>query len=346
MGVATRLASCYPRQFYIDIRTRAISLTHNQLACFLSEHAKDILVCLCYSGDIQQYITYVLSKRGGLNIVSFSACLAREENGLLRKEEILMGEHKVVVITGGGEGIGESVTRRMAQDGYAVAILDYNINKAEALATDLRNLGFNVQAIYCDVSNPRDVDSAFDKVMEIFNRIDVLIHNAGMGGYLPWLDASLADWRKMFATNCTAVFLCGQRAAKEMVDSGIKGKIIITLSQASHTQDRDAVLYSVSKWGARGLMRNMAAALSSYGITVNGVCPGTVWTPMMEGFCKEHVDSGAGTKEQYLEFIKELYPLGRMQTGDDIAAMYSFLIREGHSISGQSLLVAGGIAFA
>jgi meso-butanediol dehydrogenase/(S,S)-butanediol dehydrogenase/diacetyl reductase len=256
-----------------------------------------------------------------------------------------MGENKVAVITGGGDGIGASVTRRMAQDGYALAILDYNINKAEALAANLRDSGHNAQAIYYDVSNHREVNAAFNKVMEVFNRIDVLAHNAGMGGYLPWLEAPLVDWKKMRATNCTAVFLCGQRAAKEMVGSGIKGKIIITLSQASHTQDRDAVLYSASKWGARGLMRTMAAALSPYGITVNGVCPGTVWTPMMEGFCKEYVDSGAGTEEQYIEFIEGLYPLGRMQTGDDIAAMYSFLIREGHSISGQSVLVAGGIAF-
>lgn len=253
---------------------------------------------------------------------------------------------KTAVITGGAGGIGANISRRMVEDGLAIAILDRDIKKAEALAGDLRVQGGEAIAIYCDVSNPEAVNSAFDQVMETYGKIDVLANNAGLGGYMPWMDAPLDDWRKMFSVNCDGVFLCVQRAAREMVNAGIKGKIIITLSQASFTQDTDAVLYSASKWAARGFMRNAAAALACYGITVNGVCPGTVWTDMMEGFCDEFLASGSGTKEEYIRIIESKYPLGRIQTGDDIAAMYSFLVREGHHITGQSLLVAGGIAFA
>lgn len=257
-----------------------------------------------------------------------------------------METKKIAVVTGGGDGIGADITRRMVRDGFAVAILDIGMEKAEELERELRAQGADAVAIACDVSQQQDVGAAFDQIMKVYGRIDVLVNNAGVGGYLPWMEASLEDWRRMYAVNCDGVFLCVQRAAKEMVATDIRGKIIITLSQASFTQDEDAVLYAASKWGARGFMRNAALALAPYGITVNGVCPGTVWTPMMDGFCEEYVAAGKGTKEEYVKLIEGKYPLGRMQTGDDIAGMVSFVVREGHHITGQSLLVAGGIAFA
>ncbi len=254
---------------------------------------------------------------------------------------------KVAVVTGGGGGIGAAISEIMAKDGFSVAILDRDLDAAEALARELNAKGGNSRAFLCDISSPKDIDSAFDSIMDYYGRIDVLANNAGAGGYLSWMDMTMEQWHRLFSVNCSGAFLCIQRAAKEMIRLQIKGKIILTLSQASFTQDEDIVVpYCTSKWGARGLMRSAAAALAPHGITVNGVCPGTVWTPMMEGFCMEYVDSGSGTREDYIKFIERKYPTGRLQTAEDIAAMYSFLVREGHHITGQSLLVAGGIAFS
>lgn len=254
---------------------------------------------------------------------------------------------KIAVVTGGGGGIGAAISTLLAKDGFSIAILDRDLETAEHLARKLNSNGENSKAFLCDVSKPEDIETAFDNIIDYYGRIDVLANNAGAGGYLAWEDMTMEQWHRLFSVNCSGAFLCIQRAAKEMIRLSIKGKIIITLSQASFTQDESIVVpYCTSKWAARGLMRSAAAALAPYGITVNGVCPGTVWTPMMEGFCKEFVDSGSGTREEYIRFIESKYPTGRLQTGDEIASMYSFLVREGHHISGQSLLVAGGIAFS
>jgi len=259
---------------------------------------------------------------------------------------MLNKEKKVAVVTGGADGIGACIARRMAKDGFSLAILDINEKKASALVDEIIGNGGDARAFYCDVSNDKDVEAAFDAIMDTFGRIDVLANNAGLGGYLNWMDMSMESFQKLFAVNCDAVFLCVRRAAKEMIEAGIKGKIIITLSQAAFTQDEVIVTpYCITKWTARGFMRSAAEALRPYGITVNGVCPGTVWTPMMDGFCEEYLSTGAGTKEDYIKFIESKYPTGRMQTGEDIAAMYSFLVKYGHNINGQALLVAGGIAF-
>lgn len=254
---------------------------------------------------------------------------------------------RVAVVTGGADGIGASISCRMAQDGYTVAILDFNRPQSQALVDKLRSSGGEASAFYCDLSVPQEIETAFDQIMATYGRVDVLVNNAGVGGYLPWLDMTLEQWHRLTQVNCDAVFLCVQRAAKEMVAGKIAGKILVILSEAALNQDEDIVVpYGTSKWCARGIMRSAAAALLPYGITVNGICPGTVWTPMMEGFCNEYVDSGAGTREAYIKFIESKYPTGRLQTGEDIAAACSFLIREGHNINGQSLLVAGGIVYS
>jgi NAD(P)-dependent dehydrogenase (short-subunit alcohol dehydrogenase family) len=259
-----------------------------------------------------------------------------------------MGNYqKTAVVTGGAAGIGKRISEKLAAAGYAVAIFDRDGRTAETLARELERNGFSAKGLRCDVSSPDDIEKAFDAVILDYGRIDVLANNAGVGGYLPWLEADRASLEKMLSVNCTGAFLCVQRAAKEMIRFGTKGKIILTLSQASYTQDEgDVIPYCMSKWGERGLMRSAAAALSQYGISVNGVCPGTVWTPMMEGFCKEYIGAGRGTREEFIGFIESKYPMGRMQTADDIADMYMFLIEKSQNISGQAILVSGGIAFS
>lgn len=253
-------------------------------------------------------------------------------------------EGKIAVVTGGANGIGRSICRQLALDGFSVAILDRDGDSALAQIEQLQELGADGAAFLCDLSQPEQIQAAFDQVMARFGRIDALVNNAGVGGYLSWMEMSMEQWHRFTRVNCDAPFLCIQRTAQEMVRQNIQGRIVIVLSQAAMNQDEDIVTpYGTSKWCARWLMRSAAAALKPYGILVNGVCPGTVWTPMMERFCQEYVASGSGTREDYLKFIQGLYPTGRLQTGEDIAAACSFLIQHSGRITGQSLLVAGGI---
>lgn len=254
---------------------------------------------------------------------------------------------EVAVVTGGAAGIGAAVCRRMAVDGYAVAIVDRDGERAAQVADAIRASGGEAEAFVCDLSVPEQIDAAFDAIVGRFGRVDVLVNDAGVGGYLHWADMTIEEWHRFTSVNCDAAFLCVQRAAKEMVGRHVCGRIVVVLSQSAHNQDEDIVVpYGTSKWCERGLMEAAADALDPYGIAVNGVCPGTVWTPMMDGFCAEYLASGAGTKENYVAFIESKYPTGRLQEPEDIAAMASFLARPGCPLRGQSTLVAGGIVFS
>lgn len=257
-----------------------------------------------------------------------------------------MGEKKVAVITGGADGIGACTAELLSSAGMAVAIVDKDVKRAGMRQEEIIAEGGEAGSFLCDLSKPAEIESVFDRIIAEFGRIDVLINNAGVGGYLSWQEMSLKEWHRFTAVNCDAAFLCVQRAAKEMIRLKIKGDIVMILSQAALNQDETIVVpYGVSKWGERGIMRSASSALKRYGISVNGICPGTVWTPMMDGFCQEYLDAGNGAKEEYLSFIESKYPLNRIQTAEDIARMCLFLIRNGRYISGQTLPVAGGIVF-
>jgi NAD(P)-dependent dehydrogenase (short-subunit alcohol dehydrogenase family) len=253
---------------------------------------------------------------------------------------------KVAVVTGGAGAIGTGVAERMIADGFSVVILDRDYANAERLCEKLRGRGGEAVAVACDVTSSDEVCAAFDYTAGTFGRIDALIHCAGAENSMNWLDAPFDEWKKLFAVNCDGMFLCVQRAAREMVKNGIKGDIVVILGRDSYLQDPDSVLGHTAKWGGRGFMRNAALALAPYGIRVNGICPGTVWNESLEISCREYVASGAGTRERFVRRIEEQYPLGRIQSGEDVAEMCSFLIREGHCITGQSILIAGGGAFA
>ena len=254
---------------------------------------------------------------------------------------------RIAVVTGGAAGIGARIVSRMADEGCRVALFDKDAQTGEALAAELRKAGGDVRFFACDLTKPLQIESAFDRVVDAFGGVDVLVNNAGVGGYQDWRTMGEQEWTRFFAVNCDATFLCIQRAAREMVAHDVEGHIAIVLSQASVNQDVETVApYGVSKWCERGIMKGAAEALRPHGITVNGVCPGTVWTPMMDGFCDEYVAAGSGTKEQYEQFICGLYPTSRIQTADDIAAMCAFATREGCTMTGQTLLVSGGIVFS
>lgn len=253
-------------------------------------------------------------------------------------------QQPVAVITGAAEGIGSCVCRRFAADGYAIAIIDVNQRAGKALEAELEESGYVAKMFPCDLRDPQQIDRAFCEIAERFGQIDVLVNNAGVGGYCDWSSMDKDAWHAFTSVNCDAAFLCVQHAAQQMVQAQVAGRIVIVLSQASMNQDETIVVpYGVSKWCERGLMKAAAADLAPHGISVNGVCPGTVWTPMMERFCDEFIASGGGTEQEYRAFIEGKYPTHRLQTADDIAAMCAFAARPGTHMSGQTLLVAGGI---
>lgn len=180
---------------------------------------------------------------------------------------------KVALVIGGSRGIGAAISRRLAADGRAVAIVHRSrAREASALAGELEAAGAFVLLLTADIADPAALSAAMDRAIERFGRIDVLVNNAGVAVTGPLDRYTLEDFDRVFAVNVRAPFLAAQRAAAAMPDGGR----IVTIGSAvaSRTPGAGATLYSASKAALVGLTRGLARDLGPRGITVNLVQPG------------------------------------------------------------------------
>ena len=238
-------------------------------------------------------------------------------------------KRKTALITGAGHGIGRGIAVRLARDGYNIAIADINLNNLAEAAQEISALGVRVLKIEADVSSAHDVQHMIQATVDEFESLDVLVNNAGIYPFTPFMDITEEQWDKVIAVNLKSVFLCSQAAARIMPDGS---RIIMTSSVASMLGFSGLVHYCASKGGINGLVRALALELAPRQITVNAVAPGSIITPGTS-----NIDEGS----QKATMAK--IPLGRLGKPQDIAAAVAFLASEGAGyITGQVLVVDGG----
>ena len=234
------------------------------------------------------------------------------------------------MITGAARGIGRGIAEELAREGCNVVIADLDQRKdCEPVADEIRKMGVEAIGVGCDVSKKSDVENLIKKTLEKFGRIDIMVNNAGIYPYKPFLDLSEADWDKVIEINLKSVFLCSQEAAKHM---GEGGRIISISSIASMVAFSGLAHYCASKGGINCLTRVMAVELADKKITVNAVAPGAIATP----------GSAGGSEEQMKQTIA-MIPAARMGKPSDIANAVAFLASEKSDyITGQVIVVDGG----
>ena len=238
-------------------------------------------------------------------------------------------KRKTALITGAGQGIGRGIAVRLARDGYNIAIADINLNNLAEAAQEISALGVSVLKIEADVSSAHDVQHMIQATVDEFESLDVLVNNAGIYPFTPFMDITEEQWDKVIAVNLKSVFLCSQAAARIMPDGS---RIIMTSSVASMLGFSGLVHYCASKGGINGLVRALALELAPRQIIVNAVAPGSIITPGTS-----NIDEGS----QKATMAK--IPLGRLGKPQDIAAAVAFLASEGAGyITGQVLVVDGG----
>ncbi|HOR69500.1 MAG TPA: SDR family NAD(P)-dependent oxidoreductase [bacterium] len=238
-------------------------------------------------------------------------------------------KRKTALITGAGQGIGRGIAVRLARDGYNIAIADINLNNLAEAAQEISALGVRVLKIEADVSNVHDVQHMIQATVDEFDSLDVLVNNAGIYPFTPFMDITEEQWDKVIAVNLKSVFLCSQAAARIMPDGS---RIIMTSSVASMLGFSGLVHYCASKGGINGLVRALALELAPRQITVNAVAPGSIITP-----------GTSNTDEGSQKATMAKIPLGRLGKPQDIAAAVVFLASEGAGyITGQVLVVDGG----
>ena len=242
---------------------------------------------------------------------------------------------RVIVVTGGAQGIGEACARRLVADGAAIALWDVDDAHGQALAAALANDGARVLYRHCNVASKTEVDAALAATVAAFGRVDGLVNNAGIFKAAPFLEITEADWDAVIDVNLKGHFLVGQALAQQMVKQGGGGAIVNMSSVNARLTIASIASYNASKGGVDQLTRVMALALADHGIRVNGVAPGTIAT--------ELAAKAVLTSEEAKARILSRTPMKRLGEPAEIASVVAFLLSDSASyMTGDTLLVDGG----
>lgn len=238
---------------------------------------------------------------------------------------------RAAVVTGGASGIGEACVRRLAREGAAVAIIDLQRNRAEALVEALRAEGRRVESFVADVARQSEVAAAVSSAAAAFGRLDVAINSAGIGGDNALLEeGSFAFWERTIAINLSGVYYAMRAEFEAMRRSG--GAIVNIASILGEVAYPDAAPYVAAKHGVIGLTKCAALSWGAQDIRVTAVCPTFVRTPLNDTL-----------PEEAWPPIMEKHPLGRLPSAEDVAALACFLASDdAANITGSSHLIDGG----
>jgi len=241
-----------------------------------------------------------------------------------------------VIVTGGGRGIGQATARAFAAEGADVLVLGRTVADLEDTVAQITADGGQAWLLPCDVTSEAQVEETVTRAASRWDRIDVLINNAGIDDDTPFLEVDRARWRAVVDTNLTGVFLMSQAVSREMAKTG-GGVILHTASIDASGGDGPYAAYNASKAGLLGLNRTMALELAAHGIRSNCVSPGFTHTVMTE--------KAVGPKlMEYLNGSFTRVPIKRLVRTDEIAQAFLFLASDQASaITGIDLRVDGGL---
>lgn len=238
--------------------------------------------------------------------------------------------NKVVVVTGGSRGIGAQIVKTLANENYKV-ILNYNNSKeqAEKIQQELLEQGKEIEIIKADVSKKEEAEKLIQFAINKFNKIDILINNAGISQEGLFTDVTEEEWQKIINTNLNSVFYCNQQALKYMIQEQ-QGCIINISSIWGETGASCEVAYSTTKAAINGMTKALAKEVGPSNIRVNAIAPGIIDTDMNKKLTIEECKQ-----------IKEQIPLNKIGKAIDIAKCVKWLVEDEYT-TGQIISINGG----
>ena len=243
---------------------------------------------------------------------------------------------RTVIVTGGGRGIGQATAQAFAAEGADVLVLGRTVADLEDTVAQITAGGGRSWLLPCDVTDEGQVDEAVARAAARWDRIDVLINNAGIDDDTPFLEIDRARWRAVIDTNLTGVFLLSQAVAREMAKAG-GGVILHTASIDASGGDGPYAAYNAAKAGLLGLNRTLALELAAHGIRSNCVSPGFTHTVMTEKAVGPELLN-------YLNGSFARVPMKRLVKPEEVAQAFLFLASDQASaITGIDLRVDAGL---
>lgn len=247
--------------------------------------------------------------------------------------------NKVIVITGGAQGLGLSMAKIMAAQGAKLALVDLSEEKLATAAQECKAVGGDAKGYQANVADEQYVEALFNKIVADFGCVDVLINNAGItrdGLMIKAKDGeivkrmSLQEWQSVIDVNLTGVFLCGREAATKMIENNTQG-VIINIASLSKAGNMGQTNYSAAKAGVDAMTVTWAKELSRYGIRTGGIAPGFIATEMV-----------ASMKPEALEKLSAGIPLKRLGKPEEIGITAKYII-ENDYFNGRTIEMDGGM---
>ena len=243
---------------------------------------------------------------------------------------------KVAIVTGGNSGIGKAIVLALAEAGANI-VIDYVANEqaTEDLEKQVAALGDQSIGVEADVSKVEDLERLVKSAVDAFGRLDIMVNNAGVETRTSILDTTEAQYEKVMEINLKSAFFGTQLAAKQMIAQGDGGRIINITSVHEDWPMPGNTPYCLSKGGMRMLTRTAGVELGPYGVTVVGVGPGAVATPINVSTMED---------PEKMKTLDAAIPLGRMAEPEEIGSVVAFLAGDGASyMTATTVFADGGI---
>jgi 2-hydroxycyclohexanecarboxyl-CoA dehydrogenase len=242
-------------------------------------------------------------------------------------------EGKVAVVTGGGSGIGRSISLRLAEQGAKVAVTDLNAETAEKTASEITAAGGDAIGLQVDVASTDQVAALPAAVREHFGLATIVVNNAGWDLGMPFVDTTPEFWSKVIGINYVGPVAMSYAFVKDMIDEGAPGRIINIASDAGRVGSMGETVYAGAKGGVIAFSKSLAREMARHAINVNVVSPGPTDTPL---FYEQ--------PEKVRNAVVRAIPLRRLGKPEELAAAVAFFASDEASfITGQVLSVSGGL---
>jgi NAD(P)-dependent dehydrogenase (short-subunit alcohol dehydrogenase family) len=239
---------------------------------------------------------------------------------------------KTALVTGSTRGIGRTIAEWLAREGANIVVSGREQEPVEASVAAMRELGVSAWGVPADLARAADAHRLAEEALGLVPQLDILVNNAGMSIRGHFWEVSDADWEYQVNVNYRSPFILAQHAARQMLERGIRGRIVNVSTIGAHAVHKDAAVYDSAKGAVEVMTKNMAYELAPRGITVNCVIPGAIAER-----------PGAPERWEGWAEARRNIPFGRLGRAEDIAAAVRFFcLPESEFTTGQSLLVDGG----
>jgi len=247
---------------------------------------------------------------------------------------------RIALVTGGAGGIGQAISRALADDGHAVAVGDVRREAASGVAGEVERYGTRALGVELDVTDGESVTAAIERVLVELGPIDVLVNNAGWDELHPFLDTDEPFWDRVIDINFKGCLRMTRATLPGMVDRGY-GRVVNVSSDAARVGSSLESIYSGAKAAVIAFTKTIAREVARSGVTANSVCPGPTRTALLE----QMAERGPGVR--LIESLERAVPMRRLGDPEDVAGAVAYLAGEQAGfVTGQTLSVSGGLTMA